>query len=60
MLLLRLIFFVVLIAIGGGLTMYFFSRDRRYLRFVWRATQVTLLVVLAILLFHAAKRLLSA
>ncbi|CAG0984882.1 hypothetical protein BURK2_02055 [Burkholderiales bacterium] len=56
MLILRLIFFLMLATIGGGLTLYLFTRDRRYLRFAWRSFQVSLALVVLIMLFYVFER----
>jgi len=56
MFLLRLIFFLMLATIGGGITLYFFTRDRRYLRFAWRAFQLSLLLAVGVMLFYVFER----
>ncbi|MBI3148474.1 MAG: hypothetical protein HYZ17_08175 [Betaproteobacteria bacterium] len=56
MLILRLIFFLMLATIGGGLTLYLFTRERHYLRFAWRSFQVSLALVVLIMLFYVFER----
>jgi hypothetical protein len=56
MLILRLIFFLMLATIGGGLTLFLFTRERRYLRFAWRSFQVSLALVVLIMLFYVFER----
>ncbi len=57
MLILRLLFFLMLATIGGSLTLYLFTRDRRYLRFAWRSFQLSLLLVVGVMLFYVLERL---
>ena len=59
MLLVRLLLFLALTAIGVALFMYLLKRDRRYLRFIVQVAKFTLLVTLCILLLFAAERLLA-
>ena len=58
MILVRLLLFLSLAAIGAALVMWLVKRDRRYLRFIGLTLKFTLLVLLAILLWFAAERLL--
>ena len=58
MVLVRLLLFLSLAAIGVALLLWFVKRDRRYLRFIGLTLKFTLLVLLAILLWFAAERLL--
>ena len=58
MILVRLLLFLSLAAIGAALLMWLVKRDRRYLRFIVLTLKFTLLVLLAILLWFAAERLL--
>ena len=57
---LRIIGFLVLIAIGGSLLMYVVTRDRRWLRFSWQVLKYALIVVAIVLAFHALERLILA
>ena len=59
MVLVRLLLFFALTAIGIALALYVVKRDRRYLRFVGKVVKFTLIVLLAILLMFAAERLLG-
>lgn len=56
MILVRLLLFLSLAAIGVALLLWLVKRDRRYLRFVGLTLKFTLLVLLAILLWFAAER----
>ena len=58
MVLVRLLLFLSLAAIGVALLLWLVQRDRRYLRFIGLTVKFTLLVLLAILLWFAAERLL--
>ena len=58
MILVRLLLFLSLAAIGAALLMWLIKRDRRYLRFIGLTLKFTVLVLLAILLWFAAERLL--
>ena len=58
MVLVRLLLFLSLAAIGVALLLWLINRDRRYLRFIGLTLKFTLLVLLAILLWFAAERLL--
>ena len=58
MILVRLLLFAALAAVGASILMWLVSRDRRYLRFIGLTLKFTLLMLLAILLWFAAERLL--
>ncbi len=58
MILVRLLLFLSLAAIGAALLMWLIKRDRRYLRFIGLTLKFTILVLLAILLWFAAERVL--
>jgi hypothetical protein len=45
----RLLLFLALAAIGGALLLYLVKRDRRYLRFVWQVVKFTICVLALIL-----------
>ena len=59
MILVRLLLFLALAAVGAALLMWLIKRDRRYLRFIALTLKFTVLVLLAILLWFAAERLLA-
>ena len=59
MILVRLLLFLALSAIGAALLMWLIRRDRRYLRFIGLTLKFTVLVLLGILLWFAAERLLA-
>jgi hypothetical protein len=58
LILVRLLLFLALAAIGAALLMWLIKRDRRYLRFIGLTLKFTIMVLLAILLWFAAERLL--
>jgi hypothetical protein len=59
LILVRLLLFLSLAAIGAALLMWLIKRDRRYLRFIVLTLKFTVLVLLAILLWFAAERVLA-
>jgi len=59
LILVRLLLFLALAAIGASMLMWLIKRDRRYLRFIWLTVKFTLMLLLAILLWFAAERLLA-
>ena len=59
MVIVRLLLFLSLATIAGSLLLYFFTRNRRYLQFIWQVVKFTLLVLVAVLMFFAAERLLA-
>jgi hypothetical protein len=59
MILVRLLLFLALAAIGAAVLLWLIKRDPRYLRFIGLTLKFTLLLLLAILLWFAAERLLA-
>ena len=59
MILVRLLLFLALATIGAAVLLWLVKRDRRYLRFIGLTLKFTVLVLLAILLWFAAERLLA-
>lgn len=59
MILVRLLLFLALAAIGVAVLLWLGTRDRRYLRFIGLTLKFTVLVLLAILMWFAAERLLA-
>ena len=59
MVLVRLLLFIALAAIGGALLLWLVTRDPRYLRFIGLTLKFTLVVLVAILMWFAAERLLA-
>ena len=55
----RLLLFLALATVGVALALYFFKRDRRYLRFIGQVAKFTLIVLVVVLLFFAGERLLD-
>lgn len=60
MLLVRLVGLLTLITIGAALIVYLFTRNRRYLRFAWRAFQFTVIFAVVVMAFYVVERLLLA
>lgn len=59
MILVRLLLFAALASVGAALLLWLVKRDRRYLRFIGLTLKFTVLMLLAILLWFAAERLLA-
>ena len=59
MILVRLLLFVALASVGAALLLWLVKRDRRYLRFIGLTLKFTVVMLLAILLWFAAERLLA-
>ena len=57
MILVRLLLFLALAAIAVAAVLYLFSRDRRYLRFIWQTVKLTVLILAIVLIFFAFERL---
>jgi len=56
--LVRLLLFLALAAIGAAAALYLVKRDRRYLRFIGLVVRYTLFLLLGTLAFYAVERLL--
>jgi hypothetical protein len=59
LILVRLLLFAALASVGAALLLWLVKRDRRYLRFIGLTLKFTVLMLLAILLWFAAERLLA-
>ena len=59
MILVRLLLFLALASIGVAVLLWLVKRDARYLRFIVLTLKFTALLLLAILLWFAAERLLA-
>ena len=59
MILVRLLLFLALAAIGVAVLLWLIKRDPRYLRFIGLTLKFAVLMLLAILLWFAAERLLA-
>ena len=57
MFVLRLVGILVLIAVAGGVTLYLFTRNRRFLTFAWRVIQFGLIFLLVFVTLYALERL---
>lgn len=53
----RLVVLLAVIAVAGGLLAYFFTKDRRYLAFSWRALKFTVGFALLVFGLMAVERL---
>ncbi len=59
MVLVRLLLFLALAAIGVALLLWLVTRDARYLRFIGMTLKFTLIVLAAMLMWFVAERLLA-
>jgi hypothetical protein len=57
MIVLRLVGLLVLITIAASLTLYLFTRNRRYLTFAWRVFQFAFVFLLVFLALYVLERL---
>jgi hypothetical protein len=57
MVFLRLIGILVLIVVGAALIMYLFTRNRRYLHFVWRVIQLAIVFLMVFMALYILERL---
>jgi hypothetical protein len=55
-LVLRIVGFLLLIAIGGSLLMYLFTRNRRYVTFAWQALKYGMVMAGIVLVFLLLER----
>jgi peptidoglycan biosynthesis protein MviN/MurJ (putative lipid II flippase) len=55
--LVRLLLFLSLAAIVVAAVMYLFSKDRRYVRFIWHVAKFTVVILAVVLIFYAFERL---
>lgn len=56
MVIVRLLLFISLATVAVALFLYVFTRDRRYLRFIWHVIKFTIIVLVCVLLLFAAER----
>ena len=59
MVLVRLLFFLALAAIAVAGIMYLYSKDRRYLRFIGKVVQFTVILLIVVLVSFFFERLLA-
>ena len=57
---LRVVGFLVLVAIGASVVTYLVTQDRRWLRFSWQTFKYSLIVLLVVLAFLVLERLILA
>ena len=57
MILVRLLLFLALAAIAVAAILYLFTRDARYLRFIWQVIKFTVLLLAIVLIFFAFERI---
>jgi hypothetical protein len=55
--LVRLLLFLALAAIAVAAVMFLFSKDRRYLRFIWQVVKFTVVILAIVLIFFAFERI---
>jgi len=55
--LVRLLLFLALAAIAVAAVMFLFSKDRRYLRFIWQVAKFTVVILAVVLIFFAFERI---
>jgi hypothetical protein len=56
MVLVRLLLVLGLASIGVAFLLFVFTRDRRYLRFIWQVVKLLLLALAGVLIFFAIER----
>ena len=57
MILVRLLLFLALAAMAISGVMYIFTKDRRYLRFLWQVVKFTIVILAVVLIFFAFERI---
>lgn len=57
MILVRLLLFLALAAIGVAAILYLYKRDRRYLRFIGQVIKFSILLLAIVLIFFAFERI---
>ncbi|HET7096895.1 MAG TPA: hypothetical protein VFJ68_05845 [Casimicrobiaceae bacterium] len=57
MILVRLLLFLALAAIGVAALLYLYKRDRRYLRFIGQVIKFAILLLAIVLIFFAFERI---
>ena len=57
MILVRLLLFLALAAMAISGVIYIFTRDRRYLRFIWQVVKFTIVILAVVLIFFAFERI---
>ena len=57
MILVRLLLFLALAAIGVAAILYLYKRDRRYLRFIGQVIKFAILLLAIVLIFFAFERI---
>ena len=57
MVLVRLLLFLALASIAVAAILFLFSKDRRYLRFIWQVIKFTVLLLAIVLIFFAFERI---
>lgn len=56
MILVRLLLVLGLASIGVAFLLFVFTRDRRYLRFIWQVARILLVALAGVLIFFAVER----
>jgi len=55
--LVRLLLFLALAAMAVSGVMFIFTKDRRYLRFIWQVVKFTIVILAVVLIFFAFERI---
>ena len=59
MILVRLLFFLAVAAVAVAGLFYLYSKDRRYLRFIGKVIQFTIILLVVVLVGYAFERLIA-
>jgi hypothetical protein len=59
LILVRLLLFLALAAIGVAAILYLYKRDRRYLRFIGQVIKFTIVLLAIVLIFFAFERIVA-
>jgi hypothetical protein len=59
LILVRLLLFLALAAMAISGVMYIFTKDRRYLRFLWQVVKFTIVILAVVLIFFAFERIMG-
>lgn len=57
MVVVRLLLFLALATVAGAGLFFLFTRDRRYLRFIWQVIKYTIFLLVGVMLFFLFERL---
>ena len=57
MILVRVLLFLALAAIAVAVFLFLYSKDRRYLRFIWQVVKSTILLAAVVMIYFAFERI---